>query len=199
MPVCDGCGARTDDAHIARRNERVDFAKRFRPALVRVLFLDAAPPARIEDFFYNPAKDRGVRSIASKMYFDEITKCLGTRPGTEPDESATLAEFQRRGFFVTYALECAFEDQSDPQGALRRAAPSAIKRVQENLRPSYVVPISQPTQDLIRLFGLIGWGERLILSNGGPFVDPFLGNPKRQMEMNTGFGAKIKQALSVLP
>lgn len=199
MPVCDGCGTRADDAHIARRNERLALAKKFRPPAVRVLFLDAAPPASIEDFFYNPAKDRTTRSLASKMYFDEITKCLGPRPGAEPDEATTLAEFQRRGFFTTYALECAFEDQADPQGALRRIAPSAMKRVQEILKPSYVVPLSQPTQDLIRLFGLIGWGERLILSNGGPFVDPYLGNPKRQAEMNTAFGAKIKQALSSLP
>lgn len=199
MPVCDGCGTRADDPHIARRAQRIDLAKRHIPAVVRVLFLDAAPPARMEDFFYNAAKDRSVRSAASRMYFDEVTKCLGTRPGTEPDEGATLAEFQRRGFFLTYALECAFEDQADPQNALRRVSPTAIKRVQQDLKPSYVVPISQPTQELIRLFGLIGWGERLILNNGGPFVDPYLGNPKRQVEMNTAFGARIKQALAVLP
>lgn len=199
MPVCEGCGTRADDAHVARRNERLELAKRFQPAAIRVLFLDAAPPAPIEDYFYHATKDRTLRSIASRMYFDEVTKCLGARPGTEPGEAATLAEFQRRGFFVTYALECAFEDQADPQGALRRVAPSAMKRVQELLKPSYVVPLSQPTQDLIRLFGLIGWGERLILNKGGPFVDPYLGNPKRQAEMGTAFGARIKQAISLLP
>jgi hypothetical protein len=199
MAVCDGCGTRADEAHIARRKERLDFARRFQPTAIRVLFLDAAPPARIEDYFYNPAKDRAARSSASKMYFDEITKVLGTRPGANPEESATLGEFERRGFFLTYALECAFEDQPDPHSSLRRLAPTAMKRIQEHLKPSYVVPLSQPTQDLIRLFGLIGWGERLILNNGGPFVDPYLGNPKRQAEMNTAFGARIKQALSVLP
>lgn len=199
MAVCEGCGTRSDDAHIARRNERLGLAQRFRPAAIRVLFLDAAPPARLEDYFYNVAKDRSVRSLASKMYFDEVTKCLGTRPGAEPDEAATLGEFQRRGFFLACALECAFEDLPDPQNALRRIAPTAMKRIQEVLKPSYVVPLSQPTQDLIRLFGLIGWGERLILNNGGPFVDPYLGNPKRQAEMGTAFGAKIKQALAVLP
>jgi hypothetical protein len=200
MAVCDGCGSRADDAHIARRNQRLELAKRFQPKAIRVLFLDAAPPARIEDYFYNASKDANTRSVASKMYFDEITKCLPARPAGAPvpDEPATLADFQRRGFFVAYALECAFEDLPDPPTALRRAAPTAIKRVQENLKPSYVVPLSQPTGDLIRLFGLIGWGERLILSNGGPFVDPYLGNPRRQAEMGTAFGARIKQALAGL-
>ena len=199
MAACEGCGSRADEAHIASRNERLAFANRYQPSAIRVLFLDAAPPARIEDFFYNPAKDRSARSVASKMYFDEITKVASAPSGANPDEAATLAEFQRRGFFVTYALECAFEDQPDPQNSLRRVAPTTIKRIQEKLKPSYVIPLSQPTQDLIRLFGLIGWGERLILNNGAPFVDPYLGNPKRQAEMNTAFGAKIKQALALLP
>jgi hypothetical protein len=74
-----------------------------------------------------------------------------------------------------------------------------LKRIQEVYKPTYVVPLSQPTQELIRLFGLIGWGERLVLDKGGPFVDPYLGNPKRQAEMGTAFGEKIKKSLAALP
>ena len=48
MPVCEGCGTRTDDAHVARRAERIELAARFRPIQIKVLFLDAAPPPRID-------------------------------------------------------------------------------------------------------------------------------------------------------
>jgi hypothetical protein len=198
MAVCDGCGTRADDAHIQRRAERLERAKRFRPVQIRVVFLDGAPPARMEDYFYCPVKDRTVRSLASRMYFDELAKCVSATSSVSIQEETTLSEFQRQGYFLTYALECAFEDQADPQGSLRRVAPTVLKRVQEFFKPSYVVPLSQATHELIRLFGLIGWGERLVLSNGGPWVDPYLGNPKRQAEMGTAFGEKIKKALAPL-
>jgi hypothetical protein len=198
VAVCEGCGSRADDAHIRRRADRLELAKRFRPVQIEVVFLDAAPPSRIEDYFYSPAKDRSVRSLASRMYFDELAKCVGASSSAAIQEVATLTEFQRRGFFLSYAVECAFEDQSDPQGSLRRLAPTVLKRVQEFYKPSYVVPLGAATAELIRLFGLIGWGERLVLNNGGPFVDPYLGNPQRQVEMGTAFGEKIKKALALL-
>jgi hypothetical protein len=199
MPVCEGCGTRADDMHISRRTVRLELAKKFRPVQIKVLFLDSAPPNRIEDYFYNPARDRAERSIASRMFFDEIAKCVGSTSGAEMQEVMLLTAFQTRGYFLTHAVECAFEDQSDPQNAMRRVAPTILKRIQEVYKPTYVVPLSQPTRELIRLFGLIGWGERLVLDKGGPFVDPYLGNPKRQAEMGTAFGERIKKALAALP
>jgi hypothetical protein len=199
MPVCDGCGTRTDEAHVRRRVERLELATRYRPVHIKVLLLDGAPPPRIEDYFYQAVKDRSVRSIASRMYFDELIKCAGAPPTAEIQEEPALTDFQRRGFFLTYAVECPFEDQPDPQGALRRLAPTVLKRVQMSYTPSYVVPLSPPTQELIRLFGLVGWGDRLILNNGAPFSDPYLGDPKRQAEAGTGYGARIKKLLSALP
>jgi hypothetical protein len=199
MPMCEGCGSRADDSHIRRRAERLELSQKFRPALVRVLFIDAAPPARIEDFFYNPQKDRSVRSVAARMFFDEMARTTRNSLATDWNESSVLQDFQRSGFFLMYAVECAFEDQGDPQNSLRRLAPTVLKRVQNIYNPSYIVPLSQPTQELIRLFGLIGWGERFLLHQGGPFVDPYLGNPKKQAEMGTGYGERIKKALAVLP
>lgn len=198
MPVCEGCGARTDDEHIRRRKERLALAARFRPLQIKVLFLDGAPPARLDDYFYHAAKDRLVRSQASRMYFDELAKCMGSVPGSEIHEVLTLAEFQRHGFFLTYAIECPFEEIEDPQNILRRFAPTVLKRVQAIYNPTYVVPLSQATQELIRLFGLIGWGDRLVLDKGRPFVDPYLGDPKRQAAFDTGFGERIKKMLAVL-
>ena len=199
MPVCDGCGTRTDDAHIQRRDDRQKLAARFRPVQIRALFLDAAPPARPEDYFYRATKDRAVRSLASCMYFDELAKCVDVFPSSGIDEEVTLGEFSRRGYFLTHAVECPFEDLDDPQNAVRRFSPTAIKRVQTLLEPSYIVPLSQPTGELIRLFGLIGWGDRLVLDNGKPFVDPYLGDPKKQTTYNSGYGERIQRILAKLP
>lgn len=198
MPICESCGTRADDAHIQRRAERADLAQKFSPALIRVLFLDAAPPARIEDYFYRAASDRSLRSVASRIYFDELLKCMLVPPSPRTREESALADFKRNSFFLTYALECPFEERSDPQGGMRRAAPSAVKRVQA-LDPSYIVPLSAPTQELIRLFGLIGWGDRLVLHNGGPFVDSYLGDPQKQALYGTAFGDRIRKILSALP
>jgi len=83
--------------------------------------------------------------------------------------------------------------------ALRRLAPTIVKRVQYLLQPTYIVPISKGTEELIRLFGLIGWGDRLVLDKGGPFVDPYLGDPERQAVFATSFGDRINKALAGLP
>jgi hypothetical protein len=198
MPICEGCGTRADEAHTRRRTQRAELSRRFRPAHLRVLFLDGAPPARIEDYFYHAAIDRSVRSVASRAYFDQLLKCLAVPPRPGTLEEAALADFQRGGFFLTSALECPFEEQTDPQNALRRSAPSAVKKVQA-LDPSYIVPISPPTQELIRLFGLIGWGDRLVLHNGGPFVDPYLGDPAKQAIHATAFGEPIRKILAAFP
>jgi hypothetical protein len=199
MPVCDGCGTRTDEAHILRRDERQKLSARFRPAHIKVLFLDAAPPARPEDFFYRPATDRAVRSLASCMYFDELAKCGEVFSSSGIAEEVTLGEFRGRGLFLAHAVECPLEDLDDPQNAIRRFAPTVIKRVQTLLEPSYIVPLSQPIGELIRLFGLVGWGDRLVLDNGGPFVDPYLGDPKKQTTFNSGFGERIQKILAKLP
>lgn len=199
MPVCEGCGTRTDDAHVERRAQRLKLAAKYRPASVKVLFLDGAPPPRPEDFFYAAAQDRSVRSLSSRMYFDELIKCTNAGLPANTLESMALEEFQRRRFFLSYAVECPFEEQADPQGALRRYAPNTMRRVQTDYQPSYVVPLSSSTLELIRLFGLVGWGDRLVLNSGGPFVDPYLGDPKKQGTFGTGYGERIKKMLAMLP
>lgn len=198
MPVCDGCGTRVDDAHIRRRIERLELATRYRPVHIHVLLIDAAPPERPEDFFYRAAKDRSVRSVASRMYFDELAKLVGAPTGSEADEESLLAEFQRHGYFLTYAIECPFGAQELLESAMRRLAPIIMKRIQSSYQPKYVAPLSLPMQELIRLFGLVGWQDRLVLDGGGPFEDPFLGDPQNQAEFGTALGDRLTKALSHL-
>jgi len=199
LPVCEGCGTRTDDAHLALRANRLELASRLRPARIRVLFLDGAPPVRIEDYFYRAAVNPADRSLGARRFFDELMKAAGIPLAAESCESTLLSEFQRKGFFLTYAVECPFEEQGDPKGSLRRLAPTVMKRVQSVYDPAYMVPVSPPTSELIRLFGMIGWGDRLVLDNGLPFVDSYLADPRRTAKDGKSLGERIKAALAHLP
>lgn len=199
MPVCEGCGTRADEAHIQSRAERIELASRYRPTQIKVLFLDAAPPLKREDFFYRSMKDRSGRSLASRMYFDEMVRAMGSPVNASLQEEASLGEFRRRGFFLSYAVECGFSNDAELQSGLRRLAPTALKRVQYSLQPNYIVPLGNATNELIRLFGLIGWGDRLILDKTGPFSDPYLGDPQKQAARGTAYGDRISKALVALP
>ena len=199
MPVCDGCGTRADDAHIRGRNQRVELALRYRPTQIKVLILDGSPPARFEDSFYQSTRDRSVRSVASRVYFDEIVKAAGGTVSPSMLEDSALVDFRKKGFFLAHAVECPSENEGDLQAAMRRFAPTVLKRVQYTLQPNYIVPIGVATAELIRLFGMIGWGDRLVLDGAGPFVDPYLGDSRKQAQFGTAFGDRISKALAGLP
>ena len=196
MPVCDGCGSTVDEAHIRRRIERLELATRFRPIHIQVLLLDAAPPARVEDYFYRAAPDGSARSLASRMFFDELAKCAGHSASGELNEEAVLTEFQRRGFFLAYGVECPLEEVSDPGQALNRLGPTVVRRIQSSYKPKFVAPLGQAMAELIPLLELSGLSDRMILNDGGPFVDPFLGDPQNQAEFGTALGDRLTSALS---
>jgi hypothetical protein len=198
MSVCDACGAEVTDEHVRARIERLEFSTRFRPIRIQVLFIDAAPPARPEDFFYRPVLDRSVRSLASRMFFDEMAKSVGIAPGPDLKELSVLTEFQRRNYFLAYAIECPVEGYAEQEAAVRNLAPTIQKRVQASYKPKYILPLSLPTTDLVSLFQLIGWADRVVVDKGGPFIDPFLGDPQNQAEFGTNLGDRLHQALSRL-
>jgi len=194
MPLCDGCGVQVEDAHIRRRIERLELATRFRPIHIQVLVLDVAPPLRVEDYFYRPASDRSTRSVVSRMYFDELAKCAGHAVGTVADEESALLEFQRHGFFLAWAVECPVEEAGE--GALNRLGPTVVKRIQASYKPKFIAPVGEAMKELIPLLEISGLQDRLVLNNGGPFVDPFLGDPQNQAEFDTGIGSRLTRALA---
>lgn len=196
MPICDGCGAQVDEAHIRRRIERLELATRFRPIHIQVLLLDAAPPAQLNDYFYRAAADAGERSVASRMFFDELAKCIGHARGPLTREDATLAEFQKRGFFLAYAVECPVGSSDELAEALDRLASTVVLRLNSSYKPKFVAPISRDLQCLIPLLQLKGWNEKLILNDGEPFDDPFLGDPQSQAEFGTSLGERLAKALA---
>jgi hypothetical protein len=177
VTLCDSCGASADDRHVRERIERLELATRLRPVHIQVLLLDAAPPPRPEDYFYRAAKDRSVRSADARNDFDELIACSGTNPASEIDEEAALEAFQRKGLFLTYAVECPVKDGAAPASAIGRAAPTILKRLQISYRPKYVAILSESLQGLIPVLQDAGWADRLILDEakdgGKPFTSPF--------------------------
>jgi hypothetical protein len=172
MPVCDGCGAQADDAHIRQRIERLELATRFRPVHISVLLVDAAPPARPEDYFYRAAASPSDRSPAGREYFEALINSVGVDAHAQPNEETALAEFQRRGFFLIGAIECALADPVGAQAVIERAAPTLLRRVKISYKPKSIAILSAATQPLVAAFQQSDWAGQLILQDGKPFDDP---------------------------
>jgi len=200
VPVCDGCGAAVDAEHIRQRIHRLELATRFRPIHINVLLIDAAPPAAPQDFFY--ARASAGSSGSPNPYLRELSKLA------VPSEEAVvraenwrpesvLDEFQRRGFFLTSAVECPMINHDDLAVTIRRLSPTVLRRVQSSYKPKYVALLSQPTAELIGTFRAAGWGDRLVLDNGVPFmVAADEGHP---VEPGTPSGDRLVAAISRLP
>ena len=58
---------------------------------------------------------------------------------------AMLAEFQRRGFFLTHVLECPLEDGADGriQALIANRLSASLTRIRRSLKPKRLVPISK--------------------------------------------------------
>src|SRR5579863_3534491 len=188
MIVCDGCGTQADDAHIRARIGRLELATRFRPIHIHTLLIDVAPPSRPEDYFYAVAVDRSVRSVSSRMYFDELMKCAEIVPDAAIQEEIALAEFQRKGLYLASAIECPIREATELEAAVRKAAPTVVQRVKASYKPKYIALLSEAARELIAPLSDAGWKDRLILDSDSPFVDPFLADPSAQAEFATGFG-----------
>jgi hypothetical protein len=190
MSVCDGCGAVADDKHIRERIERLELATRFRPVHIQALLIDAAPPPRVEDYFYRAAKDRGVRSAESRRYFDQLLKAAGTAATPELDEESALSDFQRRGFFLTSAVECPVGASSELRDAMTRLFPTLLKRIQFSYRPKVMALLSDQSSELIPAFQAAGWGGRLVLDEVAPFASETPGKQGGE------FGDRLAAALA---
>jgi hypothetical protein len=170
MAFCDGCGSQVDDAHIRRRIERLELSTRFRPIHIQVLLMDSVPLGRTEDYFYRAASSPDQRSTSSRDYFNEIVKCSGFIVGPGTSEEIALAEFQHRGFYLAYAVECPVEPAEESAAALERAGPTVLQRVEKSYKPKYIALISASLTKVIPLFERSE--IRLLLNYGKPFMSP---------------------------
>jgi hypothetical protein len=195
MPLCDGCGAQVDEPHIRCRIERLELATRFRPIHIQVLVLDVAPPSALEDYFYR-ATNSVPRSAESQKFFDEVTRCLGPNLVEPLTEDSALAEFQRRGFYLAYAVECPVESPKQLASAVARLAPTVLLRLNASYKPKFVAPISAALQPVVSLLENNSWADRLILHDGKPFDHPSKGDLGRESVFGATLADRLSQALA---
>ncbi len=192
---CDGCGVVATPEHLRLRVERLELATRFRPVHIDMLFLHAAPPKRLEDYFYTPAIPRDKRTASDRAFFDALTGAVGrdATSSTNESEETLLAEFQRAGCFLTGCCECALEDAAISEADLaERMAPAVLRRVQHSYRPKRIVLLSNELLPWVAVFRKAGLGERLVLHDGQPLEIPARGDSSAM--------ARFRRALSsVLP
>ena len=164
---CDGCGVPASPQHIAERLRRLELSTRFRPVHIGVLFV-ALAPLRPEDDFYAPAE--------SKEFFDLFLEGVGIassidKAGREADarsaDSARLADFQRRGYFLAYLSECPIrENEETAASTIARLGPTLIRRIRFNYKPKHIAPLGQELSPLVEMLRTAGIGPVLTMDQG---------------------------------
>jgi hypothetical protein len=175
---CDGCGLSASPQHIAERVRRLELSTRFRPIHIGVLFVALAPPVRAEDDFYGPAE--------SKEFFNPFLEALEIPSSTDvavprPDacaaDSARLAEFQRRGYYLAYLSECPLPENEKPAAStIARLCPTLIRRIRFNYKPKHIAPLGQELFPLVEMLSVAGLGPVLTLDQGQPLPTPRTGD-----------------------
>ena len=162
--VCDGCGQGTTSEHIARRLARLEQTTRYRPVHIQAVFLCAQSPTQDVDFLYS--ENGGFQGEARALL-----EAVGIETdGRETD--SVLAEFQRKGYFLTHVLECAPETgalRQDLNESLRRKLPSVMKRLRTSLKPKKFFVISRELNPVCEELKSAQAGAELILDGTAPF------------------------------
>ena len=176
MPICDGCGRQVEPAHIRERIERLEMATRFRPIHIHTLVVGACPPAGLADFFYNPGTNTAPRSAPGRAYFDELAKCAPDAVAKSAGDEIVLSEWQRRGLFLGYAVDCPIESPAELASAVEKAAKTLLLRLATSYKPKGVALISAPAVPLAAFLQQNGWAGKLILDSNRPFEGTGLGD-----------------------
>jgi hypothetical protein len=161
---CDGCGQPASPEHVARRLQRLEWTTRYRPVHIGTLLLGAVAPQNDSAFIYSPA---GGWDGEAKLLFAAAGLVLDGKSA-----EATLAEFQRRGFFLTHVLECQLEN--DPGGQVQELIgnqlPAVLTRIRRSLKPKRLVPISKWLEQFLSAFAAGELPSHTLLDRGKPFA-----------------------------
>ncbi len=163
--VCDGCGQGTSSEHIARRLRRLELATRYRPIHIQAVFLNARSPSEERVFLYSA--DGEFRGEAAALLRALKIETAGR------EREAVLADFQRKGFFLTHVLECAPEGglgEVSLSEALKQRLPSVIRRLRGSLRPKRIVLLSPELETLLDDLKGAECGGQLLLDGEKPFA-----------------------------
>jgi hypothetical protein len=175
--VCDGCGQSVATEHIARRLKRLENMTRYRPVHVQALFLGAVAPPEDGEYLYSARDDSAQCDSVEGAFQGEgrrLLRAVGMEPAGRTAE-ATLAEFQRRGYLLAHALECADEQgvdggrHADPSEALGGRIPAVIARIRRSFKPKRLVLLGGELAEFIPQFTLAQLDASLVLRDGKPF------------------------------
>ena len=161
---CDGCGQAASPEHVAHRLQRLEWTTRYRPVHIGTLLLGAVAPKNDSDFIYSPA---GAWKGEAKV----LLAAAGMWPEGKPAE-ATLAEFQRGGFFLTHVLECPLERGASgniPQLITGRL-PALLARIRRSLKPKRLAPISMLLEQFLPALNSGDLPSAILLDLGKPFA-----------------------------
>src|ERR1700732_1581400 len=163
---CDGCGQPASPEHIARRLQRLEWATRYRPIHLHTLLLGAFSPLVPAEFLYAPEEAHS--GAASKLVAAAGISSAGKPAGT------ILAEFQRRGIYLTHVLECPLDVASSGPDFLSNALisrlPTLFTRIRRSLKPKRLAFISRSLTPLIERFAAAPLGCELALDDGRAFA-----------------------------
>ena len=144
MP-CDGCGQLASAEHIARRLQRLEWAM-FSPHPRPSPLLAASAPDPDSDFLYSPETHiHRAREAALHL------SALGISTAAKSNEEV-LTDFQKRGLFLAYLLECPVAPSTKPTEAvdlLDRHLPQALARIRRSLKPKRVLVLSPELQPFV--------------------------------------------------
>jgi hypothetical protein len=171
---CDGCGLPASPQHIAERLRRLELSTRFRPVHIGVLFVALAPAVHPEDDFFGPAESREFADP-----FLEALEIYSSADHSAPESnahaanSARLAEFQRRGYYLAYLSECPLPENLEPTAStVARLGPTLIRRIRFNYKPKHIAPLGQELLSLADLLRAESLGPILTLDGGLPLPTP---------------------------
>ena len=171
---CDGCGRPASPEHIARRIRRLEASTKFRPIHIGVLFVAYAPPIQITEAAAGAAESsEGADPLLDALVIHATAEPSAIATPAATADSARLAEFQHRGFYLAYLSECPISAQEESAGAIiARLAPTLIRRIRFNYRPKQIAPLGPELITLISALRTAGIGPVLTRDDGQPLPDP---------------------------
>ena len=161
MILCDGCGQKADQEHIARRLKRLERMTRYRPIHVQALFLRAVSPAADAAHLYSAEGEFRGEGLA-------LLRVLGIDLAGKSVE-VVLTDFQRRGYLLAHVLECP-DGSADGKPAaelLEKRLAATQARVRRSLKPKQVVLLGREMDPFVQQFTKEAVGAELALSPGG--------------------------------
>jgi hypothetical protein len=186
--LCDGCGQPASPEHIAKRLQRLEWTTRYRPIHIGTVLLGTFAPIEDAEFLY---AEGGAFAGEAKY----VLAASGVASDGKPWQ-AVLTEFQRAGFLLTYALECALQpsvgnDEAATRALLESRRAGLLARIRRSLRPKRVVPISHTQETVLTSMTEAELGCSQLLDDGKAFAL----NGDRPDEA----AARLRQALSAQP